>query len=551
VATVSITVVPVNDAPQAIDDSASTNEETAVIIGVLANDTDVEGNSLSVTAVTQGANGAVIINPDNSITYTPSLNFVGTDSFTYSVSDGNGGTDSATVNVTVANVNDTPTAGDDAATVVEDSVGNTINVLGNDSDIDRNPLSVASVTQGSHGAVTNNGTSVSYTPASNYFGPDAFTYTVSDGQGGSDTATVNVMVSNVNDAPLAVGEAYNTHANTALVVAAPGVLTNDVDIDSNALSAVLVTNVSNGTLTLNPDGSFTYSPTLNFFGLDSFTYRASDGLVTSNLVTVQITVVNNLIVFSTTRDGNSEIYVMGVDGTSQTRVTNDPAADAFPAWSPDRSKIAFISDRDGSFEVYVMNANGTSPVRLTTGGLVEGAIDWSPDGSRLAFTSNRDGNPEIYIMNVDGTGLTRLAKSRAIDMSPRWSPDGTRIAFASDRKRSFEIYVMNSDGTGLTRLTNNAFTSVGPAWSPDGTKIAFTTNRDGNFEIYVMNTDGSGPTRLTNNAATDEEPSWSSDGNKVIFTSLRDGNAEIYVMNADGTGQTRLTTDASADTSPR
>ena len=171
-------------------------------IGVLANDTDANGDTLTITAVTQGAHGSVV-NNGTSVSYTPNPNFFGSDSFTYTIDDGHGATDTATVNVTVLNVEDPPTAVDDSATIAEDSGANTINVLANDSDVDGDALAVTAVTQGAHGSVANNGTSVSYTPAHDFFGSDSFTYTIGDGNGGTDTATVHVTVTNVNDPPVA------------------------------------------------------------------------------------------------------------------------------------------------------------------------------------------------------------------------------------------------------------------------------------------------------------------------------------------------------------
>src|SRR6185369_696532 len=116
------------------------------------------------------------------------------DSFTYTISDGNGGNDTATVSVTVTNAQDAPDAVDDAASINEDSGANVIDVRANDTDLDSDTLSVTAVTQGAHGsvAITGGGSAVTYTPAANFFGGDSFTYTVSDGNGGTDTATVTV-----------------------------------------------------------------------------------------------------------------------------------------------------------------------------------------------------------------------------------------------------------------------------------------------------------------------------------------------------------------------
>jgi Tol biopolymer transport system component len=257
---------------------------------------------------------------------------------------------------------------------------------------------------------------------------------------------------------------------------------------------------------------------------------------------------NGLIVFSSTRDGNYELYTMQPDASEQTRVTHDPAADIDPAWSPDGGRIAFTSDRDGNPEIYVAGADGTGVVRLTQSAGFNVDPTWSPDGRRIAFTSNRTGNDDIYAMNADGSGQTSLTSDPAADENPAWSPDGTAIAFASARSGSLSIYTMNADGSNLKRLSSGPGDDVSPSWSPDGKRIAFASNRDGNYEIYVMNADGTGQTRLTRNFAADLDPVWSPDGKAIAFTSARDANYEIYAMADDGSGQTRLTTNEVEDT---
>ncbi len=185
----------------------------------------------------------------------------------------------------VCGSNDDPDAVDDAANVSEDSGANVIDVLANDTDADGDTLTVTH-DQPSHGTYAGG----VYTPAANYHGPDSFTYTVDDGNGAIDTATVSVTVTNVNDTPVATGEAYEIDQDTVLSVAAPGVLANDSDIDGDALQAALCAGASNGTVVLNANGSFTYTPNAGFAGVDSFTYSAFDGTAHSSCVTVTITV---------------------------------------------------------------------------------------------------------------------------------------------------------------------------------------------------------------------------------------------------------------------
>jgi Tol biopolymer transport system component len=148
--------------------------------------------------------------------------------------------------------------------------------------------------------------------------------------------------------------------------------------------------------------------------------------------------VNGKIAFQSHRDGNWEIYVMNADGSGQTRLTLNAAADTEPAWSPDGSKIAFVSTRDsavGRSDVYVMNADGSGQTRLTFGGLVGGGLGgnpaWSPDGTRIAF----DDTSNVYVMNANGSAVTNFflmsPNPELLSMNyPAWSPDGSKIAFS-------------------------------------------------------------------------------------------------------------------------
>lgn len=191
-APVSITVTPVNDAPVAADDAANTAEGASVTVDVLANDIDLEGDQLTVTAAGQPAHGTASL-VSGGVRYTPEAGFSGSDSFTYTVSDG-AATDSATVSVTIAPGNHPPLTNTDSASTSE-ARPVTINVLANDTDPDGDALTLSSVTPPAHGTASVDGGNVVYSPAPTYSGPDSFTYNVTDGQGGTATGTVNVSVS--------------------------------------------------------------------------------------------------------------------------------------------------------------------------------------------------------------------------------------------------------------------------------------------------------------------------------------------------------------------
>ena len=282
-ATVTLTVADV--APTASGDTATTTANHAVS-GTLASDAASSvGLPLTFAKATDPAHGSVTLNADGSYTYTPAANFVGADSFTYTVSDGHGGTATATVTLTVADV--APTAsGDTATTPANHAVSGTL--AGDAASSVGLPLTFAKATDPAHGSLTLNADgSYTYTPAANFVGADSFTYTVSDGHGGSATATVSLTVADV--APTASGDTATTPANHAV----SGTLASDAASSVGLpLTFAKATDPAHGSVTLNADGSYTYTPATNFVGADSFTYTVSDGHGGSATATVSLTVAD-------------------------------------------------------------------------------------------------------------------------------------------------------------------------------------------------------------------------------------------------------------------
>ena len=355
--TVSIGVSAVNRAPAAVNDGYAANEDTPLTIpapGVLSNDSDPEGNTLTAVRDTLPSHGTVVLNGDGSFTYTPAANYNGPDSFTYHATDGTLNSNSVTVSISVSAVNDAPVASNDAYTTNEDALL-TIpapGVLSNDSDLDGNTLTAVRDTLPSHGTVVLNGNgSLTYTPAANYNGPDSFSYHATDGSLNSNAVTVSIGVSAVNDAPVAFNDAYTTNEDVVLTVPAPGVLSNDFDLDSTTVTAVLTTGPSHGSVVLNPDGSYMYTPVLNYNGADSFTYRTSDGGLSSVIATVIITItpVNDSPVaagdtYSTNQGKALTISVPGV-------LANDTDVDG--------NTLTAMLDSGTSGGVLTLNANGS------------------------------------------------------------------------------------------------------------------------------------------------------------------------------------------------
>lgn len=284
VATVTLTVTAVNDAPTANAQSVSTVENTAKAVTLTGS--DVEGSGLTYAVVTPPAHGTLSGTAPN-LTYTPNLNYYGEDSFTFKVNDGELDSTPAAVTITVTKGNSAPVAVDDSYAVDEDLLLSISapGVLGNDSDEDSDPLTAQLVADVSHGTLSlaANG-SFTYQPGANYSGSDTFTYRASDGTALSNTATVTITVHPVNDPPVAQGQGVQINEDTAIEITLTA-----TDQEGSALTYAVVTPPAHGQLS----GSapvLTYTPDLNYHGGDSFTFKANDGGLDSNIATVTITI---------------------------------------------------------------------------------------------------------------------------------------------------------------------------------------------------------------------------------------------------------------------
>ena len=264
-------------------DIQGTNEDTPVTIDVLGNDSDADGDSLTITSATNGTNGTVFI-VNGEIVYKQDVNYNGTDSFTYTITDGNGGASTGTVDVYVGAVNDAPVAVDDTASTDEDTPV-TLDVLGNDTDAEGDWLTITSATNGSNGTVSIVNDQMVYVPDANFNGLDSFTYTIGDGNGGTSTGTVDVTVGAVNDAPVAVDDRAFTNEGKSVII---DVLANDTDADGDSLT-IVSTNSRNGTASI-VNGQIVYTPNKNFKGIDSFDYTISDGKGGSSSAAVDVLV---------------------------------------------------------------------------------------------------------------------------------------------------------------------------------------------------------------------------------------------------------------------
>jgi len=284
VATVTLTVTAVNDAPTATGQVLTTAEDVPLPITLTA--ADVEGDPLT-WSVGSPMHGTLSGTAPN-LTYTPAPDYNGADSFTFFVNDGVADSNVATVTLTVTAVNDAPTATGQVLTTAEDVP---LPITLTAADVEGDPLTW-SVGSPMHGTLSGTAPNLTYTPAPDYNGADSFTFFVNDGAADSNVATVTLIVTAVNDAPTAEADAYVMDEDTILTVSAPGVLANDADVDGDILTAVLQSAPLLGSLTFNEDGSFDYTPPPNFFGQVTFTYSVYDGTVFTAPVTVTITITD-------------------------------------------------------------------------------------------------------------------------------------------------------------------------------------------------------------------------------------------------------------------
>ena len=420
-ATVTVTVAPVNDPPVAKPDTATTNEDAPVTVAVLSNDTDLDGDPLTVTAAT-APNGTVVINPDGTITYTPNANFNGTDTITYTISDGKGGTSTSTVTIVVAPVNDAPVAVNDVATTNEDTPVK-ISPLLNDSDVDGDPLTITAATAPNGKVTVNPDGTITYVPNANFNGTDVITYTISDSKGGTSTATITVTVAPVNDPPVAVNDTAATNEDTPVTVA---VLANDTDLDGDPLSVVAAT-AANGTVVINPDGTVTYTPKANFFGVDTITYTISDGQGGTSTATVTVTVapVNDVPV-----------------AANDTAATPEDAPVKIPVLGND-------TDADGD------------PLVVTAASAPNGTVVINPDGT-ITYTprANFNGTDTITYTISDGKGGTSTATVTVTVTPVNDAPVAVNDVAATNEDTPLVIAPLvndsDIDGNPLTVTTANA-----------------------------------------------------------------------------------------------
>ena len=506
-AMVSLTISAVNDAPDAVDDGVfNVNEDTSLVITPLGNDSDPEGDTLTLiqidgNAIVAGgapvavANGSVTLALDGvTLTFTPVADFNGPAAFTYSIDDGNGGQDTATININVVAINDAPIAVADGPFSVNEDGTISIDVIGNDSDPDGDAITISQVNglpiaEGGNSVAVANGTvslvggQLVFTPDANYNGPASFNYTITDGSL-TAVATVSGTVTTINDAPVALLNTYSTPEDIAL---GGNLITDDTgvgvdfDVDGDALiidpaSVGTFVTAQGGSVTINADGSFIYTPFLNFSGQDSFTYTVSDGILSDpapgsiiiNVNSTNDTPIATANAYSTNEDSNA----------TGNLITDDTGAgvDTDPDGDP-------LSVAPASVGVFATTQGGSVTI------LGDGSFTYSPP-------ANYVGSDTFTYTLTDGTFVDMATVTMTVNPvndAPTAVADGvfnlnedSSIVLTPIVDNDFDI-----DGDALTILQINGIgiTAGGPpnavangsvSLALDGTTLTFTPNANYN-----------------------------------------------------------------------
>ena len=534
-ATVVITVTPVNDVPVAQDDTAAVAEDGAVELAVLANDT-IGDAPASVSALGPPAHGSAAVGADGTVLYTPAANYHGADSFTYTVTDADGETARATALVLVTSVDDVPVAVDDTATTAED-VAVAIAALGNDLGLGDAPVSISGVTAPARGVVTVMGDLLLYTPAPDANGLDSFTYSITDGDGQSATATVSVAVQPADDVPEAVADAFTVAEDAAATLLS--VLDNDVSGDAPT-TLTFASDLPHGSAVL-LGNQVVYTPDADYAGADAFSYQLTDGngQVASATVTITVTEVDDLpvavddaaatlgtqsvlvpVLANDTGLGDAPVAITAVSAPSVGAAAIEGLAVRYTPVRTVGGEASFtytVSDADGD------TATATVRVAVTAVNSVPVAID---DAAEVFEDSSA-----LIAVRANDTGGDAPVTLTAVSAPAHGSAaiEGDEVLYTPAANYTgadaFTYTVRDEDGETATATVSVAVLAVDDV--PEAVDDAFTVAEDsGGTLLPVLDNDVSGDAPTTLTFASDPPH-----GSAVLL-----GDQVVYTPDADYAG---------------
>ena len=522
---------PANVAPSVGNYSQITKEDNSVSGQVQGS--DANGDSLNYSKASDPQHGKVVVNEDGSYTYTPNANYHGGDSFTVLVSDGQGGTALSTVNIEVTPVNDSPK--------VEDPNGNIDPVTGHytaqtdedkpvsgkvaASDVDGDTLTFAKGSNPANGTVTvDDKGNWTYTPNKDYNGSESFTITVSDGKGGTATATVDIGVTPVNDPPKfedptsgnpnidpATGH-YKATTDEDKPVSGK---VSATDVDGDTLTFAKGSNPANGTVTVDAQGNWTYTPNKDYNGSDSFTITVSDGKGGTATATVDIgiTPINDAPIVTQATATVSEEGLLGASADNNGSTSTNDTTNAREA-----SGHITVNDVDNSQLTLTLSG----PSGLSSGGA---AITWSGDGSASNPLVGSAGGKTVLTATIDANGDYKIALQAPIDHTG-----------AGEDVRSIDLTVKASDGKaiGTGTLTLNVEDDA-PLSGAQTVQVNAVTSAQNTNLMLIIDTSGSMEDRLNDKSASGIKAAIK--GLIDQYDGLGDVKVQIITFSDKGAGQ--------------
>ncbi|MCF2859763.1 Ig-like domain-containing protein [Pseudoalteromonas sp. SMS1] len=510
-ATVTVNLTPVNDAPVAIDNTASLQEEGVFEVNVLGNDTDVDVNDsfnlASVTVVDQPQFGQAMVNAQGAIVYTPNANYFGDDTFTYTVEDAAGAiSNKATVTMTVIPVNDAPVAVDQNLSLDEDA-SLLVTLSGTDQESDTLSYQIQSgVSNGTLEAQSD--TTWLYTPSAHFNGSDTFTFVANDGVLSSQPATIKLTVNAVNDQPTVSAQSVNVDEEATLAIS----LSAD-DIDSDSLSYTIVDIPANGSYTLE-DNIVTYTPNIDFFGSDSFTFKVNDGQVDSDIATVSISIANV----------NDAPTISGIPSSQ----VNEDSGYLFVPTSADKDgdKLSFSIVNQPNWTVFDANTGRLSgtPTNANVGrydNIVISVSDGVASAQLSAFAITVVNTNDAPV--ISGSPVTSVDEDSSYRFVPNASDiDGDTLTFSIQNQPNWAAF--DTSTGALTGIPNDShvgtYNNIEITVS-DGQATAQLSA----FNVQVINTNDA-PTGSNRNFEASEGGTLSQDAGTGLLSS-------IFVFDAD------------------
>ncbi len=450
VATGTVTVAVGTSNPVVLNASAATAENAAVTVAVLNSAFDPNGATLTVSGVTPGANGSVVINANGTVTYTPRSGFTGTDTLTDTVTDGHGNTASSTVTIAVAPAAPLALAATASTTL---NTGVTVGVVGFASASPGDTLTVASVTQGADGSVVlNSDGTVTYTPTTGFTGTDSFTYTVTDALGQKSTGTVSVSVASTDPVTAQSTTAWAA-VNTPMTFA---VLNLATDATGATLTVSGVTQGSDGSVVLNSNGTVTYTPNSGFSGTDSFTYTVKDAQGNSATGTIAVTF------------GPTAPVVVGTTATTSAGTAVNIAVLSL-ASDPNGDALSVASVTQGADGSVAINGNGTVTYTPKSGFTGTDTFTYTvsdPYGHQTVGTASVTvGAPVPVALSADASTATGTAVNVAV------------LTFASD-PGTLTVSSVTQGADGSVAINGNGTVTYTPQAGFSGTDTFTYTVKD-------------------------------------------------------------------------